>query len=270
VNLFEVAQLNGPIVLANYESSLSTSADKTAISAFASWVETQGRISINVGLFVIVRLLNGEPYQNTHEVAEELSSLSGRPSDDLLQERLKGFYALRMAFDKFFSEGRRFYYGALNAGGVGLSPYGEYCAILKWDAVESCEKIAYFPGDTRKICIGPEGTFADATTKLFVPHSHRHYMVAVKQASRISHTESSGWPYLVCGDECHFESIFVGRVMLENVDLIRIPHRLYETLFDMAFNAIGTSRTPAERALIYDFIQLRKAEKNGRIIVELL
>lgn len=270
MNLFEMAQLNGPSVLANYESSLSSSASRDAVSNFASWVETHGRISINVSLFVIVRLLNGEHYQNAHEVAQELSSLCGRTSDGLLKERLRAYYALRMAFDGFFSEGKRFYYGALNAGGMGMNAYGEYCVVLKWDAAESLEKVVYFPGDTLKVCVAPHGSMTDATVKLFAPHSHRHYLVASEQASKVAHTKEDDWPYLVCGDSCCFESIFIGRVMLNNVDHIRIPRLVYRILFNMAFMAIGTSRTSAERALIYDFIQLRKAEKNGRITVELL
>lgn len=270
VNLFETAKNNSVQILADYESALSLSSNKGAVAAFAAWVEKQGQISVNLGLFVVVRLLRGEQYKNTYELTNELADLCGRSKEELLQERLKSFYQQRVAFDRCFSEGEKFYYGVLNAGGIGLDKYGSYCVILKWCALESPDKAVYLSGDSLKVCVGPQGTFLATAMQCFTPHSHRQYLVAKERVSDIPESDASQWPALVCGDGHSFEAIFVGKVKLQNVERVRVSKTEYERLFRTAFFSLSESRSPAERAEISDFIDLRKAEKAGRIEVELL
>src|SRR5271157_6355508 len=147
-DLFAMARANVSTLEQRFEAAVGDMpSDQVAlVREFASWVEGQALISINVPLYVVGEFLNGRPYQNTYELAEELARLSSRAVDEVLRERLHPYYERRIAFDRTFKEGKKFRYGALYVGGVGLTVYGPYCIVLTRAYQESLTEVAYLPG----------------------------------------------------------------------------------------------------------------------------
>jgi len=273
LDLFEIARGNANAVQAAFTSAVATmSPDQAAlVHEFAAWVEEKALVSINVKLFVIVDFLNGGRYQNIHEWAQEQSRLSGRSAEDALRERLHKFYDKRVAFDRAFKGGEQFRYGALNAGGAGLPEYDPWCIILTRDFITSLPDIAYLPGDSLTICFSADGAFDVSVVEgRTAPHTHRHLMVAKERASEVPLTDKRDWAGIVASPGRYFEVIFIGDVSLNAVECVRVLKTEYDRMWDMAFASFGRKLGVAERALVHDFVQMRRGVVDGRIQVEVV
>lgn len=273
LDLFAIAKGNANAVQTAFESAVAAMPPDQAavVREFAAWVEAEALISINMKLFVMIEFLNGRRYQNTHEWAQEQARLSGRSPEDVLRERLHKFYDQRVAFDHAFKNGELFRYGALNAGGAGLPEYDPYCVVLNRDFQTSLSDIALLPGDSLKICFRANGSFdADRVHRRAAPHTHRHWMVARERTDEIFLTDKRDWAGLVLCPDRYFEVIFLGEVSLNTVTCVRVLKTEYDRMWDLAFASFGRKLGDAERAVVHDFVQLRRGAVDGKIQVEVV
>lgn len=273
LDLFAIARGNANAVHAAFESVIAGMPPERAalVRDFATWVEAEALISINVKLFVIVEFLNGGRYQNIYEWAQEQSRLSGRPAEDALRERLHEHYEKRTAFDRAFVNGERFRYGALNGGSAGLPEYDPYCVVLTRNSETSLGDIACLPGDSLKICLGADGSFdPTAVQSRTAPHTHRHLMAARERANEVSLADKHEWPRLVASPGRYFEVVFIGDVSLNTIECIRVPKTEHDRMRDMAFASFGRKLCDAERALVHDFVQMCRGVVDGRMQVEVV
>jgi hypothetical protein len=271
--LFAIARANADAVRAAFETVAAGMPpnDATLLAEFASWVEAESLIAINVKLFVAVELANGRSYQNAYEWAQEQSRLSGRPAEDVLRERLHRYYDRRVAFDRAFKDGERFRYGFLNAGGAGLPEYDPYCMVLTRTFQSSLSEAACLPGDSLTICFAATGAFRqNAVELLAVSHSHRHFMVAKERATEVIAVGKQAWPALVASPGRYFEVVFIGEFSRDAVACIRVSKAEHDRMWDLAFASFGRRLGDAERALVNDFVQLRRAVLDGNVHVEVV
>jgi hypothetical protein len=188
-----------------------------------------------------------------------------------MRERLDRFYERRIASDSAFRDGEKFRYGALNAGGAGLVAFAPYCVVLTRAFQESLREAACLPGDSLQICFAVDGSFDQtAAERSPSPHTHRHLMAARERADEIPLVDQREWPALVARPGRYFEVIFVGEVSLDVVDCVRVLKTEYERMWDLAFANFRRKLSDAERALVQDFVQLRRAVVDGRTQVEVL
>ena len=273
LDLFAIARGNANAVHAAFESVVASLPSEQAalVRDFAVWVEAVTLISVNVKLLVIVEFLNGGRYQNTYEWAQEQSRLSGRSAEDALRERLHEHYEKRVTFDRAFKHGEQFRYGALYGGGAGLPEYDPYCVVLARNFPISLTDIAYLPGDSLKICFAADGSFDPTVIESqSAPHTHRHLLAAKERASEVPLANRNGWPELVASPGRYFEVVFIGDLSLESVEYVRVLKTEYDRMWDMAFGNFGRKLSDAERALVHDFVQMRKGVVDGRIQVEVV
>lgn len=275
VSMFRLSDLasdNETSIESAFDSAVRTLSPEGAdlLNRFASWIETETFIAVNTRLYVVTNILSGSRYLNTYEWAEEQSALSGRDVDEILREQLRDFYSKRIAFEKEFEDGRRFRYGALNAGGMGLATkYSNYCVILKRDFQSSLREVAVLPGDSLLICFQDDGNFDVESLKRNVcPFAKRPQLVASERVNEVVNGDIDDWPKLVVSDSKYFEVIFLGDIDASSIECVRISRREYFAKWDLAFMNLGSHRSEAERAVVNDFIQLRKAELEGRVRVE--
>jgi hypothetical protein len=274
LDLFAIAGANGAAVRTAFEALVAAlAADRAGqVEHFARWVEKEALIAINVKLFVIVELLNGRGYQNSYDWAREQAHLSGRGIEEALRERLGEWYERRTTFDRSFRDGELFRYGALNAGGTGVDKlFDPFCVVLTRIFQGALMAVAYLPGDSLKICFGADGIFDDAAIqRRATPHTHRHLMVALERANEISGVDERRWPELVSSGLQYFEVVFVGEVSLDAVGCVRVSKGQFDRLWNLAFGNFGRKLGDAERALVQDFIDLRRAEIEGKIQIEVV
>jgi hypothetical protein len=272
LDLFAIARGNGASLQRDFDATIAAlaPAETAVVEEFARWVEGNSTVSMNVRLFVVVELVNGRPFQNIYEWAEEQARLSRRDVDEILRERLHVFYEKRVAFDASFVEGRRFRYGALNAGGTGLVAYAPYCVILKSEFCRALQPLAYLPGDSLQLAFTSDGSFDSAAViSSATADKDRHLMAATNLGAEAAATAPSVWPELVCRAR-YFEAIFIGDVEMPAVSCVRIPRAEYKRVWDMAFDSFSRKLSDGERAMVHDFVQIRRAELGGKLRVEVV
>jgi len=273
LNLFEKALANSSALEDAFKAVLAGMSDDdgNVIRDFANWIEQQALISIGTKLFVVLELLNGRTYQNTYERAEEQARLSGRDAKEILREQLNTYYERRIAFDSKFEDGKKFRYAALNAGGLGPSVFSPYCIVLKGSFQSSLDHIACLPGDSLVVTFSDDGSFDEPLFESQIaPHSRRHLLAAKERATEIPTVAREEWPSLILSGSRYFEVIFMGEVTLDSMQCVRVPEPEYTAKWDLTFQNLIANPNDAERALAHDFLQLRREQLAGRVIVEVI
>jgi len=273
LDLFAIAAANATAIERRFQAIVEKMPLERAVvvKRFASWVEAKALISINVQLYVVRNILDGGAHQNTYEFAEDRAGLSGRNAEDILQERLQHYYPTRIGFDRAFVDGEKFRYGAMHAGGVGLTEYGPYCIVLTRGFQESLNQVAYLPGDSLKICLRADHSLdEDALKHSAAPHTHRHVMVAAECSTRISSEDEAGWPQLLVSKDRHFEVIFIGEVGIKAVECVCVQKAEYDKRWESAFDSFGAKLDIASRALVEDFVHLRRGVVEGKVRLEVV
>ena len=95
-------------------------------------------------------------------------------------------------------------------------------------------------------------------------------MAATERASEVQGTQRNDWTKLVASPGRYFEVIFIGDVSLNAVKCIRVLKTEYDRMWDMAFANFGRKLCDAERALVHDFVQVRRGIVDGRIQMEVV
>lgn len=135
----------------------------------------------------------------------------------------------------------------------------------------SLVEAACLPGDSLTICFAADGSFdPGAVGILAAPHTHQHMMVAKERASQLPAAGKPDWPRLVASPGGHFEVVFTSPVSLAAIGCVRVPKAEYDRLWDMAFASFARKLGDAERALVHDFVQMRKGVVDGRIRLEII
>jgi len=271
VNLFQLAEANIARLEEAYGEVLDSSGEaRETLDRFADGVRRDGRVSINMRLYVLASLVAHGRHLNAYEWAEEQSALSGRDKDAVLQHKLGAWYGKRVAFDAFFEDGEAFRYGALNTGGLGAERYGPFCTVLP-ESFGTSGAVAYLRGDSLKNYVSEAGAVdEEAIEGDAAPHSHRGELAALKHAEDLPATDDGEWPELLCSDSDFVEAIFTEAVELSCVDRVRVSHAKYQDLYWLAFNSYDVGLKEGERALGADFVAIRQAERDGRIRLEVL
>jgi hypothetical protein len=274
LDLFKLAITNtGALDEAFAKLIREASAENAAlIHEFASWIETEALISINVKLYVVGELLNGLSHMNTYAAAQEAANLTGQTADDILRQQLSAYYEKRIAFDHAFSDGEEFRYGALYVGGAGLFEYAPYCLVLTRLFQDSLTKAACLPGDSLKICFGDNSSFDEGLVKRFSApfSSHRQVLVAIHRAPEIPRIQRDQWPQLVSGQGRYFEVVFIADVNLKSLAFVSVLMREYDRMLGLLLDSFGGGLEEGARANAHDFRVLLRGAKEGKVQLEVV
>jgi hypothetical protein len=90
--------------------------------------------------------------------------------------------------------------------------------------------------------------------------------------AEIEVAQKSEWSQLLISNDSkqYFEIIFIGDGTLSDLHCVRVSAIEYQKKWDLAFTSFGKSLPEPERAEIQDFIQLLRAEKGGKIKLEII
>src|SRR6185436_12279443 len=255
MNLFQVARDNAESFSRRYES-VRDAMKETAfqLDRFVEAVWSEGRLAINMRPTVLLRLLALGRYQNVYDWADELVGRTGQSREELLRLRLKGYYDRRMAFDCFLEQGERLRYGALNLGGLGAVYFGDYCLVFGEAFAEGLADLSYLWADSLETYLMPDcmvdelGLRRDAC-----PHSHRHFLAALKHGAKAVTLAEHRWPALICSRAGFIEAIFVGSVAPADLQAVRMDQLDYELYFDSLVDAALGRLRGSDRFLVEQF-----------------
>lgn len=150
-----------------------------------------------------------------------------------------------------------------------MSVFDQYCLILRREFQEGSESVAYLPGDSLHVCFKPDGGFDQTLAETFLaPHGHHHLMVAMARAERVPDAKGTDWQLLVLSRDQYFEAIFLGDILLKDIQSLRVSKAEYNRMWDLAFANFGRKLGDAERALVQDFIQVHRAVAAGALRLE--
>jgi hypothetical protein len=273
VNLFTLAAGNGPRLKADVESLLPTlaPAERASWDRLLARVEHEGRISVNMRIDVLLDLVTSSHYQNIYEWAESRAKRSPKPADEILRERLGGFYGPRVLFEAAFEDGERFRYGALNVGGVGAVKYGECCVLVADRLAASGAPVAYLRGDSLKTYVLPTSAVdVAAVERDAAPHANRQHLAALKHGAGFCHAAEDRWGSLLCSADEYIEAIFVGDLRPDGLDRVRMAKSDHELYFHFAFVDFRAKLAPGDRALVNDFARLLDHLDDHKIPLEVV
>lgn len=259
LDLFALAKSNEQQLEQQYTLMLSNARrdEADSIRLFAESVIFDGRVCINMRQMDLLAFLDFGRYLNTYESADVDVAFSKKSVTDILREVLEAFYERRIVFDRFFSRGNEFYYGALSIGGAGATYYGNFCVVLKDERFEASTDVAYLRSDSllEYMEAGPAVNIRaigeDAAT-----HSHKQYLASLKHARTIPRLGSSEWPRMLCSATDYMEAIFTGEVSPKDSEAVRVPGVDFRRLFNLAFDENRRNLDVAERYEAQSFVMV--------------
>jgi hypothetical protein len=256
LDLFDLAVANQTALQARYEilRSRMSDAESEQLSRFAARVEQDARVSVNMRQTPLQSFLTLGQHRNIYEWARARASHSTKTPEEIMRARLGPHFEARMAFDRFFTDGESFRYGALNIGGAGATGYGEFCAVVSEPFFASRRESACLASDSLATYVVPGLVIDEARLRQDVaPHSDRHRLATVKLHSHVCTTPETSWPRLLCSDTDFVEAIFAGRLTPADLESVRMLEADYEVYSDFTFNDLRYGLSMCDRMLTDGF-----------------
>lgn len=270
LDIFKLARDNRPRHKAHFEELVkdSNSSEAGVLSTFASLVNEEARVAINMPPYVVADFLARGVHFNIYDWAEEQASLLGRSSEEWLREKLGPYFEPRMAFDSRIVGGTELRYGCLIVGGTGPIRYGPFCVTLVRDFHSS---VALFPGDSLARYVDAENSIRkDLLVREVAAIDSRHQFVTLVRAARIYQAPRDAWAQIVCSGDEYIEAVFNCRVHPKQVEAIRITQQDYQAFRELAFQDFGRNLSPGEKAIVNDFVSILRSTRDGEPPLEVV
>jgi hypothetical protein len=163
--------------------------------------------------------------------------------------------------------GEKLRYAALIATGLGLTQYAPYCIILRTEFQRELRNVACWVGDSVCVFCSVGGKVeGEKIRRNLAPFSHRQYVAGQAHAGEISE-DPHQWFKLLPGDK-YIEIVFCETFTIDNIERVRTSSEEYNRMWEMAFADFTRRLDEAGRALVQDFVNLRRAVVEGRIRLE--
>lgn len=279
MNLFDIAAGNAERLAARISARRAElkEGERASLDAFTERVERDGRIAINMRQSVLSSFLTSASYQNIYDWARARARRSSKSEEEILRERLGGFYERRITFDRAFDGGDRFRYGALNIGGPGATTYGSFCAVIGEEAPAELLDVAYLPADSLMTYVRPvpgmpnrEEVDDEAILDDSAPHQSRHHLAALKLDRKIHASPEPRWPALLSSCSDYVEALFVGDLRPADLQCIRMARADHDIYFAYAFEDFRAKLSESDRVLVESFVSILEQLEARRIALEVV
>lgn len=113
-----------------------------------------------------------------------------------------------MRFEAIWNHGRRFVYGAVNAGGMGTEGFGPFCIVVDDPGASAPAALGVVPADSASRYCSRDGT-VDRARALgeVIAWSDRGDLVAVERANDVSGVPPDEWTVVVCRSRRYLEAL---------------------------------------------------------------
>jgi len=242
------------------------SADVVDTVAVAARVHADGRASVNRRPEALLGFLNAGRMLNQFEFAEQRAREQGRDVDDVLRQSLGRFYTRRIAFEGAMGGGQRFYYAAMNIGGLGSPHYGPYCVVLRQGpSASQPHEPLWVREDSLK---GPWWTTDDALDEPSLSQGvatppQGHVLTALKLTDAGSPGPEPGWSERVCNHDEYVEALLTTAPVVGDTVAVRASASHVADLERRVLDALrGPTPLPEPDLLVYTQIR-DKLDEHG-------
>jgi len=142
--------------------------------------------------------------------------------------------ARREAFEDGWQHGRRFVYGALNAGGMGAEDFGTFCLVVGDPQASAPVALAVFPGDsaqrytTGAVTVDHARAESEATA-----WADRADLAVTERGAEVLARPQDQWPEVLCGPGRYLEVVRAGHLPVSMVSEVRTRFSYRERLDEL-------------------------------------
>jgi hypothetical protein len=176
----------------------------------------------------------------------------------------------RQNFEDLWEHGRRFVYGAVNGGGVGVEGFGPICLVLADVEAEAPDALGVFPEDTVKRYADAGGAVDGARAlSEATAWEDRAELAVVERASEAAAAVEADWPPMLCSDGDYLEAVVTGPLPLRAVAQVRMPDPLRKRLDGLRAKALlNEAITHVERRELLAYEVLHAWRRRHRTAIE--
>ncbi len=156
------------------------------------------------------------------------------------------YFVRRTRFEALWNHGRRFVYGALNAGGMGTEGrYGPFCLVIGGPGAPAPAALAVFPADSVARYCSPTGVvnrigvLADV-----VAWPDRGALATIEREPEALSQHPRTWPDVVCTLSRYLEAVLAPGPPLATVDAVRVRQTYLDRLEDLSVLGIDGALDP--------------------------
>jgi len=141
----------------------------------------------------------------------------------------------REGFEDLWEHGRRFVYGAVNAGGMGTEGrFGPFCIVIADPEAQSPKALAVFPGDSaQRYTTADGGVDAAAAEAEATAWRERAALAVVHHSSEATGADPGRWGEVVCRRDHYLEVVVAGHLPVSIVDEVRLRGTLVDRLDEL-------------------------------------
>jgi hypothetical protein len=191
--------------------------------------------------------------------AIELARAGGARAAGLraFRRRQAGYFTRRVRFEALWSHGRRFVYGAVNAGGMGPNDlFGPFCIVIADPSASAPVALGVVPDDSasRYCSLGGVVDRARALDEV-VAWSDRADLVVVERESDALGVPPDGWAGAICRPRRYIEALVAPGPPLAGLDAVRLRGEHLDRLEDLRAAGIDNgsrSNTEARELLAFE------------------
>ncbi|MCD4678077.1 MAG: hypothetical protein K8S18_19100 [Desulfobacula sp.] len=173
-------------------------------------------------------------------------------TEQVLKKHLGNYYNSRLIFDNTFEEGKKFKYGALNIGGLGIMKYGEYCVVIKKEKSEKYSTLTFIKEDSLNY-VGESGLNIEILCQDIANRECVNYLASQKHENDIKEKPIEGWASMICCDNNYIESITTDDILNEHIKCVRISKNDYSLYFDYLYEDFISKLSEIKKYRLEDF-----------------
>jgi len=160
--------------------------------------------------------------------------------------RQRDWLVRRIRFEALWRHGRRFIYGALNAGGIGTEGrYGPFCLVIADPGSCAPSALAVFPADSaERYCSAAGAVDRDRARAEAVAWSDRAALTTIERASEALATPPGAWPQVICAPGRYLEAVIAPGPSLDSVSAVRVRQAYRDRLDDLRVQALDDDLQP--------------------------
>ena len=185
------------------------------------------------------------------------------------RHRQAGYFVRRARFEAMWNHGRRFVYGAVNAGGMGTEDqFGPFCIVVGDPSASAPAALGVVPDNSvSRYC--SSGGVVDRTRALdeVVTWSDRADLVAIERESEALVVPPEGWPAAICRPRRYIEAIVAPGPPLAALGAVRLRADHLAWLEDLRAAGIddaSRSNTEGHGLLAFETLQRWRISHESR------